>query len=236
MGEDAVFEAFPPFFKEDNEARRRWQIRFSTPEKYQESVKGYYRLLHGVDVVIGRIREKLAARNLADNTIIMLMGDNGFFLGEKGLAGKWYAYEESIRVPLILFDPRLEPAQKGKVVEQIALNIDVAPTILQMAGLEVPATMQGQSLIPTYTDAVTDWRKDFLFEHEFEHPRIPKSEGVISLDEKYFRYLPPAPPHDEYYDLEKDPNEQSNLVEDPKYVEAVAAQKARLATLIQEFK
>lgn len=236
MGEDKWFEAFPDFFKEDNEARRRWEIRFSTPEKYQASVKGYYRLIYGVDVVIGKIREKLEALGQADNTIIVLMGDNGFFLGERGLAGKWYGYEESIRVPLVIYDPRLPQDQRGQIIEQIALNIDLAPTFLGMAGANIPSDMQGRNLEPLYRGGVTEWRNDFLFEHLFEHARIPKSEGVVSLTEKYFHYLDPAPNHEEWYDLTVDPYEQKNRVDDPKVAERVKKIKTRMVTLIEENK
>ncbi len=233
-----AFDQFPQFFTTDNEARRRWDIRFSTPEKYQASVKGYYRLIYGVDVVIGRIRKALAEKGLDQNTVIMLMGDNGFFLGEKGLAGKWYAYEESIRVPLVIYDPSLPAAERGQRLQDIALNIDIAPTMLAMAGQTVPPGMQGLNLRPLYINqGVTSGEKapqartDFLFEHEFVHPRIPKSEGVVSLTEKYFRYLPPAPEHEEYYDLEADPGEQMNRVDAPEYKEKVSRIKARLEDL-----
>ena len=113
------FESFPEFFRNDNEARRRWEIRFSTPEKYQESVKGYYRLITGVDVVTGRIRDELERLGLADNTVVMLLGDNGFYLGEHGIAGKWYGHEESIRVPLVIYDPRLPEDRRGQELEEI---------------------------------------------------------------------------------------------------------------------
>ena len=237
LGGDEYFEAFPDFFTANNEARRRWGMRFSTPEKYQASVKGYYRLIYGVDVVIGRIRAQLTKLGLAENTIIILMGDNGFFLGEKGLAGKWYAYEESIRVPLVIYDPRLEETEKGRSVDEIALNIDIAPTILQMAGLEIPSSMHGKSLVPLYSNGGTEnWRIDFLFEHEFQHPKIPKSEGVISLTEKYFRYLSPAPAHEEWYDLVADADELRNRVGEEDYSQKVDRSKARLEELIELYR
>ena len=230
LGGDEYFEAFPDFFKEDNEARRRWEVRFSTPEKYQGSVKGYYRLIYGVDVVLGRIRNELSRLGLAESTVLMLMGDNGFFLGEKGLAGKWYAYEQSVRVPLVIYDPR---AAGGNEISQIALNIDVAPTILELAGLEVPGSMQGSSLLPALSgEPMADWRNDFLFEHAFQHPRIPMSEGVISLREKYFRYLPPAPAHEEFYDLLSDSEERNNLVGAAKDEQRINAARQRLQELI----
>ena len=88
-----------PDYLQTSEARHRWQMRFATPEAYQESVKGYYRLIAGVDDVVGRIKDALRRLGRTDNTIIVLTGDNGFYLGEHGLAGKWYGHEESIRVP-----------------------------------------------------------------------------------------------------------------------------------------
>ena len=231
------FDQFPDFFTRNNEARSRWDIRFSTPEKYQASVKGYYRLIYGVDEVIGRIRKALASQGQADNTVIILMGDNGFFLGEKGLAGKWYAYEESIRVPLLIYDPRLETEKRGSRLQQIALNIDIAPTLLSLANLTTPQNMQGKDLSQLYTtEEINSWRDAFLFEHEFQHPKIPMSEGIISLNEKYFRYLPPAPNHEEYYDLTMDPTEAQNQINNATYAEAVTRLKNKLEVLINDSK
>ncbi len=142
--ERRYFEALPEFLQ-TSEARRRWQIRFSTPAKFQESVKSYYRLVTGVDVVIGKIRDELKRLSFDDNTIIMFTGDNGFYLGEYGLAGKWFPHEESIRVPLVIFDPRASRSRRGVSCEQMALNVDIAPTILELAGVKVPQQMQGRS-------------------------------------------------------------------------------------------
>ena len=233
-GSDSIFEAFPEFFKENNEARSRWEMRFASHELYQHSLKGYYRLIYGVDVVLGNIRKKLEETGRADNTVIVLMGDNGFFLGERGLAGKWYAYDESIHVPLIVYDPRLPTDLKGQKRDEIALNIDLAPTFLQLAGVSIPEGMQGQNLVPLMQNEQTTWREDFLFEHLFEHPKIPKSEGVVSLSEKYFIYPEIEPPHEEYYDLAADPNETNNLVEEEAFREKVEQQRDRLEALKTE--
>jgi arylsulfatase A-like enzyme len=229
-GSDDVYDRFPDFFRNHNEARIRWEKRFATPDQYQASVKGYYRLIYGVDVVVGKIRDHLEKLGLADNTILIFTGDNGFFLGEKGLAGKWYAYEESVRVPLIIYDPSLKQKRKGQVREQVALNIDIAPTLLDLANVPVPATMQGKSLVPVYRRSVKRGRKEFLFEHEFEHEGIPKSEGVISPKWKYFHYLPPAPDHEELYDLTTDPRELNNLATDQRY----AARKSKMVTRMRK--
>src|SRR5947207_11472736 len=111
-------------------------------------VKSYYRMITGVDLVIGRIRDELRRRGLAENTVIVFASDNGYFLGERGFADKWYGYEYSLRVPLIVTDPRLPANQQGRVTDAVALNVDVAPTLLDLAGVLVPAAVQGRSLLP----------------------------------------------------------------------------------------
>ncbi len=216
---DSVYwESFAPFFKKHNEARIRWAKRFATPEMYQRSVKGYYRLIYGIDVVIGRIREELAEKGLDDNTVIILMGDNGFYLAEHGMAGKWYAHKESVSVPLIYFDPRNKGKIHGMRRDEIALNIDIAPTILDLAGVEVPERVQGRSLLKLMARKKKgDWREAFLFEHLFKHSTIPMSEGVIGEKYKYVRFLVDEPQNEWLFDLEKDLREVVNFADSASY-------------------
>ncbi len=230
------YGAFPEFFTENNEARRRWQIRFSTPEKYQESVKGYYRLIYGVDVVIGEIREELEWLGLADNTIIFLMGDNGFYLGEHGLAGKWYGHEESIRVPLVIYDPRLPAKLKGQKRTEFALNVDIAPTLLDMAGAAIPEPMQGKSLQPLVWGKSPAWRDEFFYEHCFQFSAIPKSEGVVTKRYKYLRYIDSEPMFEELYDLKTDPHEEHNLAQDPNYQNLLEDMRKKCDALLEDAK
>lgn len=204
------FEALPEYIR-NSEARRRWEIRFSTPEKFQESVKGYYRLIYGIDVVLGRIMAALKELKFEDNTIIILTGDNGFYLGEHGLAGKWFMHEESIRTPLIVYDHRLPVSLRGKRRQEIVLNIDLAPTILDLVGLDIPAPMQGRTLRGLIYGKEEPWRNNFFYEHLFEHPTIPRSEGIRNERWKYVRYIDQHPAHEELYDLENDPHEEHNI-------------------------
>lgn len=227
------FDALPEFLR-TSEARRRWNIRFSTPEKFQESVKNYYRLIYGVDVVIGKIRAQLERLNLADNTIIILIGDNGFYLGEHGLAGKWFPHEESIRVPLLVYDPRAPKKFRGLTRDEFALNIDIAPTILQLAGLPVPPQMQGQSLLPLLTGKRTKWRTDFFYEHLFAHKTIPKTEALRTPRFKYARYIDFD--YEELYDLKSDPHETQNLAKDQKYSQTLKSLRKRCDDLLQRAK
>lgn len=234
--DNMFWEAFPDFFRKNNEGRKRWEIRFSTPAKYQEMVKGYYRLITGVDRAVGNIRKELRRLDLAGNTIIIFTSDNGFFLGEHGLAGKWYGYEESIRVPLIVYDPRLKAGQRGHVRQEIALNIDIAPTILSLADLPVPARMQGRDLTLLVKGEDISWRKDFFYEHRFDYITIPQSEGVIGKRYKYLRYLNQDPVYEELYDLKTDPNEVNNLAGDSRYKDILQNMRKRYEELRQTIK
>jgi len=222
MSEASWFDAQPEFVRKGFN-RKRWYWRFDTPEKYQRMVKGYYRMITGVDSAVGRLRKQLRTLGLDRNTVIVLMGDNGYFLGERGFAGKWLMYEPSLRVPLIVYDPRRPAAKGGAVLEQMALNIDVAPTLLAMAGLPVPPAMQGESLMPLLDGRKTAWRTEMFCEHLLKNPAIPQSEGVRTERWKYFRYRDHEG-FEELYDLTADPMEKHNLASDE-------AHKRQLQTL-----
>lgn len=208
-----VFESHPDFIK-NSFSRERWYWRFDTPEKYQEMVKGYYRMISGVDAVVGRIRAKLKEKGLADNTIILFMGDNGYFLSDRQLADKWLMYEQSLRVPLLIYDPRVSSGHRGKTPATPGLNIDIDPTILDFAGIPIPESVQGQSLVPLVMGKAVPAREYILFEHLWDFARIPQSECVRSERFKLIRY-PQHPGFDEFYDLKKDPDEVHSLIKDP---------------------
>lgn len=229
LHEDIHFDELPDFLKADSTIGRiRWKWRFDTREKYQRMVKGYYRMISTIDDNIGRLREQLATLGIADNTILIFTSDNGYFLGERALAGKWLMYENSLRVPLILYDPKGQTKQN---ISQMALNIDIAPTILDYAGVPIPKTMQGESLRPFVNGAIDDWRTHFLCEHLYDIPYIPKSEGVRTENWKYFRYLD-HPETEALYHLKNDPLEQENLAEKTAY--QTQLQKHR--TLLKEYR
>lgn len=226
------WNSFPDFFRTDkNVARERWQTFFSTPAKYQESVKDYYRLITGADEVIGKMVTQLKTLGLEKSTIIILMGDNGFYLGEHGLEGKWYGHEESIRVPLIIYDPRLPSNQKGTKSNLIALNIDIAPTILSMAGTSVPDSMQGNNLYDYISKRLPE-RQEFFYEHTYgKSPKIPNVEGVVTKDLKYMRYIEHE--YEELYSIKADPKEKINVASDPKYASKLKELRAKYALLKQ---
>jgi arylsulfatase A-like enzyme len=210
----------------NSENRVRWEQRFKTPELWEESVKRYYRLIHGVDVQIGRLFGELENRGMLDNTVILFSGDNGFYLGERGFAGKWYMHEESIRTPMIVADPR-RPASHGQVRSEMSLNIDIAPTIQRLAGLEPPPSMNGRDLNPLVDGARPQWRTEWFYEHLFTNAKIPKSEGVRTERWKYFQFMELDPVHEEMYDLARDPREDHNLVREKEHAKQLDHMRAR---------
>ena len=217
-----------PKFLQTSEARIRWQIRFANPELYQKSVKDYYRLVAGVDDVLGRLVAALEKSGLLDNTVIVFTSDNGFYLGEHGLAGKWYMHEESIRLPLIVTDFRLPKKDQGRRVDEIVLSTDIAPTLLSLAGIDPPEAMQGRSLVPLlHGEHPDDWRTDFLYEHRFVHRRIPMTEGVRTTRWKYTRYTSVEPVYEELFDLASDPREQRNLATDAEHQQQLRQMRDR---------
>lgn len=228
------FLRLPPFLQ-NSEARVRWQIRFANPEMYQNTVKDYYRLITEMDEVIGQMCQKLQELGLADNTIIIFTSDNGFYLGDHGLAGKWFMHEPSIRVPLIIYDPRPGRIQRGRREERMVLNIDVAPTILELAGIAVLPEMQGKSLLPLCAAEEVPWRREFLYEHLFQHPRIPKSEGVRGERYKYTRYLlGEGKVYEVLTDLAQDPWEEHNLAQQGDYRAVLDVLRRRCDAMIAE--
>ena len=234
--DDTYWEKFPLFFRQNNLARERWKALFSTPERFQASVKGYYQLVTGLDRVVGEIRNELRRLNLDKNTVIVFSSDNGFFLGELGMAHKWYGQEPSVRVPLVVYDPRNLTGQGGRVERAVALNIDIAPTLLDAAGVPIPSQMEGSSLMPLVHGQSVSWRTDFLFEHLYPDPTIRRSAGVIGGRYKYLRYLDPNPNYEVLYDLVVDPNETTNYAQDPAYQTILAQLRTRYTQLSAQAK
>lgn len=235
---DSFYQCFPAAWRRDaarnkvNEARLRYDSRFS-PQQFQTSTRAIYRLVSGIDKVVGELRAFLQAHNLDRNTIIVLSSDNGFYMGEHGLEGKWYGHEESIRLPLLIYDPR-EPAQR-RVADEMVLNIDLAPTFLAWAGLTPPASMQGRPLQPLLLGSAAGWRNEFFYEHLYDpgpDVYIPKSVGVVAPPFKYLRYFNGATStqnviYEELYNVQDDPHEKHNLVNN-------ADQHARVTRMKQE--
>lgn len=228
-----IFEALPPFLKTTIN-RERYFWRWNTPEKYQTNMRAYYRMVSGIDGAIGRFLAALEEAGLADNTIVVYSADNGYYMANRGLAGKWSHYEEALRVPLIVADPRVGDEQKGKVSEAIALNLDLPSTFLDWAGVPVPSHYQGRSLQPVVDqDKPADWRKESFHEHFAVRHRIPAFEGVRDDRFKYVRYVDHG--NKEFlHDLKNDPDELVNLAEDPGHAEKLEEMRQRTDKRVDE--
>jgi arylsulfatase A-like enzyme len=225
MAAPAYYDAQPAFLK-NTMSRTRWGWRFDTPEKYQTMVKGYFRMISGIDMVVGRIRAELARLGLADNTVIIYASDNGYFLGERGYADKWLMYDLSIRVPLVVYDPRAPREARGLVKHDMALNVDLGPTMMDLAGAPIPSLVQGRSLKPLLGRAAFAWRTEIFCEELWDHPEIPRSECIRTDRWKYIQY-PAHPEHIELFDLRDDPDEKRNLAKDPRFAKELAELRAR---------
>jgi len=230
---DEAFRKLPPFIaNEKNESRVRWHWRFDTPEKYQEMMKNYYRLASEVDATCGRVLAELEKQGVLDRTLVIFTGDNGYFHGEHGLADKWYPHEESIRVPLIVRDPRMAAKTRGQINDDIALNVDLAPTILEAAGIQAPAGMQGRDLAPLYLAAEKPtWRNEFFYEHAMfkSVDFIPASEALVRKEWKFFYW--PDFGLEQLFDLRTDPFEENDLARDPACAKQIAEMRTRFAEL-----
>jgi arylsulfatase A-like enzyme len=198
----------------------------------QQLVKNYYRVLLSVDENVGRVLGELESTGALDDTFVIYSSDNGFFLGDHGLMDKRLMYEESISVPYAIRYPKLIP--KGQVDDRhIVLNVDFAPTILDLAGVPVPSAVQGHSVLPLARgEAPADWRNSFLYEF-YEYPGIHcvrKNRGVRTLRWKYIHFWE-QPEAFELYDLQDDPGETRNLASDAKYRNVMDEMRGRLAEL-----
>ena len=234
LSDPAIYEAQPDFLK-NSLNRQRYFWRWDTPEKYQTNMRAYFRMLSGIDRVVGRVVDYLKERDLADNTIIIYTADNGYYMGNRGFAGKWSHYEESLRVPLVIYDPRLPKQQRGRVAKQLAVNVDLPATILDWAGVEIPASYQGASLKPIVNGSEPpNWREDFFCEHLVLAPNITW-EGVRGERYVYARYFDQQPVYEFLHDLQEDPDQLKNLAASPDYADVLEKLQKRCDELVKQY-
>ncbi|MEZ6063001.1 MAG: sulfatase-like hydrolase/transferase [Planctomycetaceae bacterium] len=233
LNDPAIFEAQPDFLQTTIN-RERWFWRWNTPYKYQINIRAYYRMVSGIDGEIGRFMKALEDHGLADNTIIVYSADNGYYMGNRGFAGKWSHYDESLRVPLIVADPRVDASRKGQVTDALALNLDLPSTFLDWAGADVPDRYQGRSLSPVVSDGKPDdWRTETFHEHFAVRTRIPAFEGLRNQRFKYVRYVDHGN-REFLHDLLSDPDELVNLADNPQHADTLQAMRERTTQRVRE--
>jgi arylsulfatase A-like enzyme len=186
---------------------------------------GYFRCVSAIDDNLGRLLKTLDELGLAEDTMVVFASDNGYYHGEHGLGDKRSAYEESLRIPLLVRYPRM--IAKGSVRDDLVLNIDLAPTLADFAGVAVPRQMQGRSWRPLFEGKSAGWRQSFLAEYFWESnfPTTPTLVAVRTHTAKLIKY----PGHEEWtelFDLASDPYETRNLVKDSRHRELLAKMNA----------
>lgn len=193
----------------------------------------YTETLLALDESVGRVLDQLEKSGLAKNTLVVYMGDNGFSFGEHGLIDKRHAYEESIRVPMVAWAPGLISA--GTKVDPMVLNVDVAPTLLDYAGVTIPQWMDGRSFLPMLRGGtVPDWRTSFVYTYYWEY-NYPHTPTVYALRDDRYKYMfyHGLWDRNELYDLAADPIERMNLIDDPAHKERVEAMHKRLFDFLE---
>lgn len=234
--EDAVSQ--PDFLRASLESEHGFKMAEdpSINGPLQTLQRQYYRLIEGLDACVGEMLAELDKRGLSGNTVVLFTSDNGHFLGEHGFFGKWLMHEESIRVPLILSGSAKIGGRKGQTCDEMALNIDIAPTVLDIARAAAPPSMQGRSLLPQVQEPTRPLRESFFYEHLYEHwPKPPRHiepcEGVRTRQWKYIAYIKQGGPGSEaLFDLKEDPLERTNLFHDRFYMQRLIDMRQRIAT------
>jgi len=202
--------------------------------KYRRYMEDYLACIKSVDDNVGRLLDYLDETGLAENTIVVYTSDQGFYLGEHGWFDKRFMYEESYRTPLLVRWPgKIKP---GSVNKNLVQNLDFAETFLDAAGVDIPLDMQGESLLPLFAGKNDGWR-DALYYHYYEYPGIHAVKRHYGISTNRYKLIHFYYDIDEWelYDLEKDPQEMKNVVDEPEYLEVKEKLMNRLAELRKEY-
>jgi arylsulfatase A-like enzyme len=225
-------------------------INYNLPEDelrkwaYQRYIKDYLRVVASVDDNTGRLLDYLDANGLRENTIVIYCSDQGFFLGDHGWYDKRFMYEESFRMPFVLRWP--ETVKAGSATDEFLTNVDFAPTLLEAAGVEVPADMQGSSAMELLKgNTPEDWQEEVYYRywmHRDGSHNVYSHYGIRTRKYKLIYYYNDGlgqpgskdetnEPEWELFDLEKDPYEVKNVYSDPQYRDVITELKDRLHKL-----
>ncbi|MEO1527457.1 MAG: sulfatase-like hydrolase/transferase [Planctomycetota bacterium] len=205
----------PDYLKAARNRTQALKYGYDDPKQIQKHTRDYYASVEQMDAAVGRVFDELDRLNIRDETWIVMMGDNGWFLGEHGMTSKVLPYEESMRVPLVIAGPNTQSI----VTDVLALNIDVTATILELAGVRVPASMHGRSLLPITDGKVpANWRTSFIYEAPTPQLGSRPLWAIRDADWKYIRTrVAKGESFEELYDLRADSGELENLIDEPQH-------------------
>jgi arylsulfatase A-like enzyme len=199
--------------------------------KFQRYMRDYLRCIVSVDENVGRVLDYLEQQGLDENTLVVYTSDQGFYMGEHGWFDKRFMYEQSLRTPLLIRPPG--GMQEGNAIQALVQNIDYAPTFLDMAGVNIPDDMQGLSLKPYLVDASNAPVRDAIYYHYYEYPNehmVKRHYGVRTDRYKLIHFYFDIDTW-ELYDLQEDPDEMNNLIDDPAYDQIENDLREQLAVL-----
>lgn len=230
---DANYRGKPAWVRAQRDSWHGVDFMYHGQMQFDEFYRRYAETLLSLDEGVGRVLDHLDQSGLAASTLVWYMGDNGFLLGEHGLIDKRNAYEESIRVPMLAYAPGWIPP--GSVVTRMVRNIDVAPTILDLAGVPAPDSLDGRSVLAALGGGTVAGGEELLYEYYWEYafPHTPSTFAVRGPRWKYILYHG-IWDRNELYDLPADPAEQTNLIDAPALRDTVRALHDRLWTRLRE--
>ena len=229
---EANYRSKPQWVKEQRYGWHGVDYMYHGAMQFDGFYRAYCETLLALDESVGRVLDYLDAAGLSESTLVIYMGDNGFLLGEHGLIDKRNAYEESMRVPMLAYAPGfIEP---GSTITQVVRNIDVAPTLLELAGVARPDDMDGRSVLPVLRGEPVTWEGELLYEYYWEYafPHTPTTLAIRG-DRYKFIYYPGVWDLQELYDLETDPQERHNLIDVPEHGKRIAEMRGRLWDLLE---
>lgn len=232
MNDDYKSLRWPEWVKQQRYSWHGVDYLYHSHQDIEEIVQTYCETLMGVDESIQTVLNYLKDRGLEQNTMVIYMGDNGFSWGEHGLIDKRHFYEESVKVPFLVYAPGL--FKGGQTVTKMIQNVDIAPTVLELAGLKQADNMVGKSFTQLLRGDTTGWRDRIFYEYfwEYDFPMTPTVFGVRTDKYKYIRYHG-IWDQNELYDIEQDPNEMVNLIEKPEYKDIVKNLAGQLYTWLE---
>ncbi len=244
--EDTVFRKLPNYGREagkhlaEQSRMGRQYPRFKawgydTDEGYQKALRLYHQQIHGVDYAVGMIREELERQGVADNTVIIFTSDNGFFNGSHGMGSKVLPYEEGARVPMIIYDPRVPG--KSRRISSVSGNVDVAATILDAAGIDIPPSMDGVSLMPV-VKGETETVREMVPVFNVWGTMGTTTMSIITKTHKYvyWPYGDEFEPSEELFDLQADPYELKNVITEEINVSVITELKAAYNKQLKHWK
>lgn len=226
---DSINDFFKNNWKDMGDAEKmRW--------KYQRYMQDYLACISSVDDNVGRVLDYLEANDLTKNTVVIYTSDQGFYLGEHGWFDKRFIYQESFKTPLFIRWPGV--IKPGTVNDELVQNLDYAPTLLEIGGIDVPDDMQGKSIIPLLTSKEHLWKREEVYYHYYEYPSVhmvKRHYGIVTKEYKMMHFYYDVDEW-ELYDIRKDPMELKNVYENPSYKHVVKRLKKRLNKLRKEYK